>query len=334
MGKGCLRARASAAARPVRLLGHADRQREVPHRRSDRRDRHAPRRSELELVGSALHVLDSADAADSHRRRSRGDRPQLSDRARRRAPTRSWRSRRWPTKRAASVTPIAAGCSEEIARGRKEFAANWADQWTLGSVPAAARTHPERAAQAPRPRTRSSSPTSAGTRTASASSSRSTCPARSSRRAVWRRWGSARRRRSASRWRSRSAHAIALVGDGGFSANPSVIATAMEADLPVIWVVMDNSAFGTIAGLEEMHYGTTFGCMFECDGKPYHIDYAAMARSFGADGYMVDGGRSTAARRCEAALASGRPIADPGADGERADADTGALGHQRHLSTW
>jgi acetolactate synthase-1/2/3 large subunit len=101
-------------------------------------------------------------------------------------------------------------------------------------------------------------------------------------------------------------HAIALVGDGGFSANPSVIATAMEAGLSVIWVVMDNSAFGTIAGLEEMHYGTTFGCTFECDGQPYHIDYAAMARSFGADGYLV-----TAADQLrpalEAALASGRP---------------------------
>jgi acetolactate synthase-1/2/3 large subunit len=85
-----------------------------------------------------------------------------------------------------------------------------------------------------------------------------------------------------------------------------VIATAMEANLPVIWLVMDNSAFGTIAGLEEMHYGTTFGCMFECDGKPYRIDYAAMARSFGADGYLI-----TAADELrpalESALASGRP---------------------------
>jgi acetolactate synthase-1/2/3 large subunit len=81
--------------------------------------------------------------------------------------------------------------------------------------------------------------------------------------------------------------AIALVGDGGFSANPAVIATAMEADLPVVWVVMDNSAFGTIAGLEQMHYGSTFGCLFERDGQPYRVDYAAMARSFGADGIAI-----------------------------------------------
>jgi acetolactate synthase I/II/III large subunit len=83
-------------------------------------------------------------------------------------------------------------------------------------------------------------------------------------------------------------HAIALIGDGGFSTNPSVLATAMEAGLGVIWVVMDNSAFGTIAGLEEMHYGSSFGCLFECNGQPYRVDYAAMARSFGADGVLIE----------------------------------------------
>ena len=82
--------------------------------------------------------------------------------------------------------------------------------------------------------------------------------------------------------------AVALVGDGGFSANPAVIATAMEADLPVIWLVMDNAAFGTIAGLEAMHYGWSFGCLFERRGQPYRADYAAMARSFGANGVTIN----------------------------------------------
>ena len=82
--------------------------------------------------------------------------------------------------------------------------------------------------------------------------------------------------------------AVSLVGDGGFSANPSVVATAMEADLPVVWVIMDNDAFGTIAGLENMHYGWSFGCLFERHGKPYHTDYAAMARSFGARGVAIE----------------------------------------------
>jgi acetolactate synthase-1/2/3 large subunit len=82
--------------------------------------------------------------------------------------------------------------------------------------------------------------------------------------------------------------AVALIGDGAFGSNMSVVATAMEANLPVVWVVMDNSAFGTIAGLENMHYNTTFGCMFECDGKPYRIDFAAVARACGARGVNIE----------------------------------------------
>jgi acetolactate synthase-1/2/3 large subunit len=67
---------------------------------------------------------------------------------------------------------------------------------------------------------------------------------------------------------------VALIGDGGFSTNPSVIATAMEAELAVVWLVMDNAGFGTIAGLEAQHYGWSYGCMFERCGKPYRVDYA------------------------------------------------------------
>jgi acetolactate synthase I/II/III large subunit len=82
--------------------------------------------------------------------------------------------------------------------------------------------------------------------------------------------------------------AVSLVGDGGFSTNPSVIATAMEAELPVVWLVMDNAGFGTIAGLESMHYGWSYGCMFERGGKPYRADYAAMARACGANGVLIE----------------------------------------------
>ncbi len=81
--------------------------------------------------------------------------------------------------------------------------------------------------------------------------------------------------------------ALCLIGDGGFGANPSVVATAMEAGLAVVWVVMDNVAFGTIAGLEDMHYGTEFGCLFQRDGAPYRADYAAIARAYGARGVTI-----------------------------------------------
>ena len=62
----------------------------------------------------------------------------------------------------------------------------------------------------------------------------------------------------------------------------------MEANLPVVWLVMDNAGFGTIGGLEAMHYGWDFGCMFKRDGKEYRVDYAAMARSCGARGVTIN----------------------------------------------
>ena len=100
--------------------------------------------------------------------------------------------------------------------------------------------------------------------------------------------------------------AVALIGDGGFGANPNVVATAVEAGLNVVWVIMDNAAYGTIAGLEKMHYGTTFGCVFESNGKPYRVDFAAMARACGAHGVTVDSARALAPALRDA-LGANRP---------------------------
>ncbi len=80
---------------------------------------------------------------------------------------------------------------------------------------------------------------------------------------------------------------VALIGDGGFGQNPAALATAFEEDIAVVWVIMNNCAFGTIAGLEAAHYGTTFGTVFEKDGKPWSPDYAAIARAYGIDGVKI-----------------------------------------------
>jgi acetolactate synthase-1/2/3 large subunit len=80
---------------------------------------------------------------------------------------------------------------------------------------------------------------------------------------------------------------VALVGDGGFGQNPALLATAFEENIGVVWVIMNNHAFGTIAGLEKAHFGTTFGTVFEKDGKPYSPDYAAIARAYGVEGVKV-----------------------------------------------
>jgi len=100
---------------------------------------------------------------------------------------------------------------------------------------------------------------------------------------------------------------VALIGDGGFGQNPAALATAFEEDIAVIWVIMNNCAYGTIAGLEKAHYGTTFGTVFEKDGKPYSPDYAAIARAYGVDGIKV-GSAAEFKPALEKAVQSKRPV--------------------------
>lgn len=102
---------------------------------------------------------------------------------------------------------------------------------------------------------------------------------------------------------------VALIGDGGFGSNPAVLATAIEAGLNVVFVVMDNAAFGTIAGLEAMHYdGSKFGCLFEAGGQPYRVDYAAIARGYGAKGVMIHSADELGPALAEALEADGPTV--------------------------
>jgi len=99
---------------------------------------------------------------------------------------------------------------------------------------------------------------------------------------------------------------VALVGDGGFGQNPSLLATAFQEDIAVVWVVMNNYAYGTIAGLEKAHFGTTYGTLFERDGKAYSPDHVAIAKAYGIEGVRVDSA-SAFGPALERAIASGRP---------------------------
>src|SRR6201995_3553333 len=81
---------------------------------------------------------------------------------------------------------------------------------------------------------------------------------------------------------------VSLVGDGGFGQNPALLATAFEEDAAVVWVVFNNRAFGTIAGLQKAHYGTTTGTVFEKNGAPYSPDFAAIAKAYGIDAVRIE----------------------------------------------
>lgn len=82
---------------------------------------------------------------------------------------------------------------------------------------------------------------------------------------------------------------VALIGDGGLSAQLAALPTAAEQALPVIFVVMNNASHGTISDLQSSSYGRSYGCDFrDREGQPYSPDFAALGAACGLDGYRVE----------------------------------------------
>jgi len=101
---------------------------------------------------------------------------------------------------------------------------------------------------------------------------------------------------------------LSLVGDGGFGQNPAMLATAVELDLGIIWLVMNNNAFGTIAGLQKAHYGLTYGTTFpgSAAAPENGPDYAQIARAYGAVGIKLESAEDLLPM-LQAAIESGKP---------------------------
>ncbi len=83
---------------------------------------------------------------------------------------------------------------------------------------------------------------------------------------------------------------IAICGDGGFTMVPHVLCTAVEYNIPVVWVVWNNFSWAAIRDIQYglfdgREYGTAF---YEGpEGKPYNPDFAAWARAAGVEGHTV-----------------------------------------------
>lgn len=103
--------------------------------------------------------------------------------------------------------------------------------------------------------------------------------------------------------------AVAVVGDGGFTMAPHVLCTAVEYDIPAIWIVWNNFAWGAIRDLQRgLFNGRELGTAFYRgeNQEAYNPDFAAMARSCGVEGITVTHGDQFAGA-VEHALASGKP---------------------------
>jgi acetolactate synthase-1/2/3 large subunit len=84
---------------------------------------------------------------------------------------------------------------------------------------------------------------------------------------------------------------VSVCGDGAFFMHANVLGTAVEYNLPVVWVVWNNYAYASIRGLQRGYLG---GRELATDfhdpitGARYNPDFAAMARSCGVEGVRVD----------------------------------------------
>ena len=104
---------------------------------------------------------------------------------------------------------------------------------------------------------------------------------------------------------------LTLTGDGGFGVNPTCLATAVEQGIACTWVVMNNSAFGTIAGLENANYQTKFGTVFHTpDGQPYTPCWADVAKAYGVDAIRCESAEDflPAMEKAIAANRAGKPF--------------------------
>ena len=177
---------------------------------------------------------------------------------------------------------------EDIARGRKEFAANWAHQWTSDQFP----MRPERILS-------------------DLQESRARRRLHRDRRGL----EQERRRPAVSDYRARHVHHAERARDDGLRSGrgPRRETRASESGgrvarrrrriqlEPLGRRHRDGSrSAGGLAGDGQLRVrhdcgprgdalrDWTFGCVFERRGEPYRTDYAAMARSFGARGVAID----------------------------------------------
>ena len=102
---------------------------------------------------------------------------------------------------------------------------------------------------------------------------------------------------------------VAVCGDGCFMMNASAVLTAVEYNIPVVWLVWNNHGYCSIRDQQMGYFGkdrelaTSFN---DSTGKLYSADYAMMARSMGATGVLVEK-PAALAPQLEAAIASQRP---------------------------
>ena len=83
---------------------------------------------------------------------------------------------------------------------------------------------------------------------------------------------------------------VAIAGDGCFTMVPHVLCTAVEYNIPVVWVIWNNFGWVSIRDIQlGMFGGREHGTMFHQgeNKKPYNPDFAAWAKATGVDAMTI-----------------------------------------------
>lgn len=102
---------------------------------------------------------------------------------------------------------------------------------------------------------------------------------------------------------------VSVCGDGAFMMNASAVLTAVEYNIPVVWLVWNNFGYCSIRDQQAGYFGKgrELAVSFtDASGNLFSADYAMMARSMGATGVTVEK-PADLAPQLEAAIGSGKP---------------------------
>jgi acetolactate synthase I/II/III large subunit len=83
---------------------------------------------------------------------------------------------------------------------------------------------------------------------------------------------------------------VAVVGDGSFLMTPHALLTAVEYDIPVVWVVWNNNGYCSIRDIQVGMFGgreLATGFVKQKTGELFSADFAMMARSMGVESIKV-----------------------------------------------
>jgi acetolactate synthase I/II/III large subunit len=82
---------------------------------------------------------------------------------------------------------------------------------------------------------------------------------------------------------------LGLVGDGGLMSVLGALTTAVELNIPVLWVVFNNFCYSTIRVVGTTYFENSYGTEFTTpDGEQYNPDFQMVAKAFKIESALIE----------------------------------------------